>query len=37
MMSERPPERDSTQGFGRGITWGFLEGEMVEASIPKAL
>ena len=22
MMSERPPERDSTQGFGRGLTRG---------------
>ena len=21
-MGERPPERDSTQGFGRGLTWG---------------
>ena len=37
MISERPPERDLTQGFGRGLTWGFLEGEMVEDYIPKAL
>ena len=22
MMSERPPERDSTQGFGIGLIWG---------------
>ena len=22
MKSERPPERDSTQGFGRGLIWG---------------
>ena len=35
-MCERPPERDPTQGFGRGSSQGF-EGEMVEDSIPKAL
>ena len=22
MISERPPEKDSTQGFGRGLTQG---------------
>ena len=37
MISERPPERDSTQGFGRGLTQEFLEGKMVKDSIPKGL
>ena len=36
MMSERPHERDSTQGFGRGQLKDHLEGEMVEGFISKA-
>ena len=36
MMSERPPERDSTQGLEEVQLRDLLEGEMVEDFIPKA-
>ena len=36
MMGERPHKRDSTQGFGRGSTWGSFGREIIEDFIPKA-